>query len=154
MIRTVLQVGDKFCCTFKIDLQEFLFLIFQTPEDHVLWKWYHDLWRWYHDLWRWYHNLWIWQHRCMIRLANSSTAHFHADIHTLRWRLHILMSMNDNLFAPQHRRRRMGSNLFLRKWNDGLKKIAIPWQRSSIWSSRCWDLQSSKQEIKLISEVI
>ena len=48
--------------------------------------------------------------------------HFHADIRTFGRRLHILMSMNENPFASRHRSRRLGSHLFVRKSNDGLKE--------------------------------
>ena len=55
-------------------------------------------------------------------VSNSSTndTPFHADIHT---RLHILMSMNEDPVASQHRSRRIGgSHLFVRKLNAGLKE--------------------------------
>ena len=53
--------------------------------------------------------------------SKHNGTYFYADIHTGR-RLHILMSMNENPFASQHRPGRMGSHLFVRKLDDGLKE--------------------------------
>ena len=43
---------------------------------------------------------------------------FYADIHTVGERLHILMSMNKDPIASQHRSKRIGPYLFVRKLKE------------------------------------
>ena len=62
------------------------------------------------------------RHVEMSTVSNSSTIHrFYADIDTFGQRIYILMSMNENPIVPQHCSRKIGSHLFVKMSNDGLK---------------------------------